>query len=376
MDMDINQKITHLNEKYELNKLRKQELAFNLFTLSTYGSQLENFHSDILQGLLNPKAFHGENDLFLSLFISFLNNIKPQLNIKDFQTANAIVEREAGRIDISIKDNTSKKAIIIENKINDAVDQVRQIDNYYEKLLKAEYEVVAIVYLTLDGVKNVPPTENQVEHLILNIPAFSEEENDLIGLLNRFYSEVKTVDTAAFVNQYIKLIKHLNSNAIDKNLMNQFYKLSSSNPNFDFQANAPELNRRISTFRADKLVKSILTYSPFKKYTRYLDDYRCFENLSVQNFNLKLDLSCNLNGSAAINFWIPNAEPVGRAVLTELLSKGDLLKDFGNEIGNGGNGYIKKFTVERSGSMEQVDIEISNYVKLFLERLAQVLNPT
>lgn len=65
------------------------------------------------------------------------------------------VEREEKRIDILIKiDNPKyKKAIIIENKINDACDQDNQLARYYEMLTNEGYTVLKIPYITLYGGK-------------------------------------------------------------------------------------------------------------------------------------------------------------------------------------------------------------------------------
>ena len=60
-----------------------------------------------------------------TFFIDLVNcvNVKTATKKSDFE--NSIVVREKYSIEILIIDGVSKKAIIIENKINNAVDQYR-----------------------------------------------------------------------------------------------------------------------------------------------------------------------------------------------------------------------------------------------------------
>ncbi|MGF1452791.1 MAG: PD-(D/E)XK nuclease family protein, partial [Opitutales bacterium] len=102
--------------------------GFNLFHLvSNY--QRENLHSDVIAALLDPAEEHDADHQFLHLFIDWLKQIDngklTKLRVGDFK--NVRVLREKGRIDILIYDGSSNRAIVIENKISNAVDQERQI---------------------------------------------------------------------------------------------------------------------------------------------------------------------------------------------------------------------------------------------------------
>ena len=157
--MDIRNFITHqkfenIDKEIERIEREKQNNGFNLFTISSYNSYLENFHSDVIALLLSPKERHLQKEKFFKLFLSFLIE-KYGAIIDENNYQNYEVLREKGRIDIWIKDKISKRCIIIENKINDAIDMPNQIERYYDYASEKGYLVDNIVYLTLNGKKNI-----------------------------------------------------------------------------------------------------------------------------------------------------------------------------------------------------------------------------
>ena len=117
----LHQKFENIDKEIERIEREKQNNGFNLFTISSYNSYLENFHSDVIAILLSPKERHLQKEKFFKLFLSFLSS-KYNAIIDENNYQNYEVLREKGRIDIWIKDKISKRCIIIENKINDAVD--------------------------------------------------------------------------------------------------------------------------------------------------------------------------------------------------------------------------------------------------------------
>jgi len=119
-----------------------------------------------LKGLLEIEVFYYE---FLKLIPTYKTN-----EIDCFQFRFSSVLREEGRIDVVIFEENLKKAIIIENKINNAVDTYRQIPTYYNNCIGKKYEVKSIVYLTLCGGKLPDKStwteedKKNVDNLILN----------------------------------------------------------------------------------------------------------------------------------------------------------------------------------------------------------------
>ena len=81
----------------------------NIFTSIAEHYWYENLHSDILKNILDPFTSVIGNPKFLECFFKFIG-----VNPKTFNYQNAVIEREAEKIDLLIYDE--KSAIIIENK--------------------------------------------------------------------------------------------------------------------------------------------------------------------------------------------------------------------------------------------------------------------
>lgn len=76
--MDIVQLLQHpiisqVVHDYKQADEEKEKAAYNIFSLSTTTAHLENFHSYIVRSLLHPQGKHQEGNLFLKLFIRYLN---------------------------------------------------------------------------------------------------------------------------------------------------------------------------------------------------------------------------------------------------------------------------------------------------------------
>ena len=215
---DFLQRIKTLAQEYEENlQKRKVDLEFNLFVIISDRYHQENLHSDILKALIdpNPNCKHEEQNKYLQLFLKFINSHEANINLSDY--SNARVVREKGRIDILIKDEVSKHAIIIENKINNACDQPEQLPGYLKQIEK-DYVCDAIIYLRLNG-KTSPDMatyktdddRNKVNDRLKVICAYDENEPDK-DLLNGWILKCKEVstnhDAQHILGQYGDLIKN------------------------------------------------------------------------------------------------------------------------------------------------------------------------
>jgi len=352
-------------------KKEKKQATFNLFTISSYNAYLENFHSDIIASLLNPNGLHNQKYTFLNLFINYLNTYyKTDISFSDFQ--NTIVTRETGRLDIWIRDEISKQSIIIENKINNAVDMDEQIDRYFAySQHKRKYKVKAVVYLTLDGTKKAPPTVEHLDDYIKNIGAFTNCESDFVnGWLLPSYSATDNLDSSTFIHQYINLIKHLANKSMDNNIMELFYQFLNTENALNTARTVVELSDKIAVYRADKFSNAISNYAPFKKQFRYYPYYWLYENYREGNNNFKLDIWFLNNGNAELVFWNPGVSGVeGRKAVTEKLEKINLLNEFSIET-KYDNGYPKHFIIgEEYKSMQEVDVAIITFVQQLMKGL-------
>ena len=120
----------------------------------------ENANSRIL-AMLFRYTIYGEHTVFNS-FKSMLNEMlnsgkREVININNPEIYVEAPTSDKRRIDILVKDNNSKNAIIIENKIWGANDQSKQIDDYITHVHSLGYALnnIFVIYLTSDGTKTV-----------------------------------------------------------------------------------------------------------------------------------------------------------------------------------------------------------------------------
>ena len=114
--------------------------TFNLFSVLRSEHDEVNLHSKFLAALLDHRQSPGEARENLADFLE-------RLGIQKFDPDRATVDREWSNIDILICDQSSMRAVIIENKIW-AADQPRQLQRYAEQMKEYERHVL---YLTPDG---------------------------------------------------------------------------------------------------------------------------------------------------------------------------------------------------------------------------------
>jgi len=359
---NINKRLQNIQNERQLN-------SFNLFTVSSYNSYLENFHSDVIALLLNPKERHNQKNSFLNLFLDYLIEFGIKINKDDFALCE--ITREQGRIDIWIKDNTSRKSIIIENKINNAGDQENQLENYYNYAKNSGFEIDSIVYLTLQGKKNAPLTDiTELNKKIQNIPAFTNNKTDLCnGWLKKCYENSKDEDNRSFIFQYLKLIKHLSQVGMNKQIQEDFYSAINKEDGFLKTKAIAELVAGLEEYRADLFSSRIGNdYSPFRKIYRWRPNHWLYENFNDNGVIFKLDVYFNTDGSARIDFWNPNQpEEIQKINTSSKLKSIGLLEQF--VFGGFGGGMYRVFSLENFENIKTLDNETYNFVKQLFEKL-------
>jgi hypothetical protein len=369
-------------QDFQVTKQLKKRVGFNLLTLSSYTSHLENFHSDVIAALLNPKGLHGEGHLFLDLLIDFLNqNHDTQIDKANFK--NAIVEREKGRIDIWITDKVSKKAIIVENKINNAPDQKNQIERYHDfSANKKGYDVCCIIYLYLGGYKEAPKTENEaIKSLLKNIAAYNDKPIDLYNgwLLKSLTQNIHT-DTYTFVYQYSKLIQHLSNNNMNMEAKEAFYDFLSTNNAFETIQTIITLRNGLAEYRAQRFFDSVNgQYAPFTKIYPANDKtdtgktyHCCFENFKRDDNAFKIDVVFHQNRDAVLQLWNPGKDSKDQENSTvKLLEEIGMPSEFSK--GGFGGGMKKAFEIsDFSGNIVELDKELLNFFKKLLEAFSKL----
>lgn len=362
--------ISELVKKQEEVNRQKAKAGYNLFTISSYTAHLENFHSDVIASLLDPDGLHGEGYTFLHLFIDFLNRCH-DVPVKNEDYANSVVTRETGRIDIWIKDETSKQSIFIENKINDATDRDNQLKDYFE--YAGDYPAKAIVYLSKDGRKLAPYNSVSVNNLVKNIAAFNNRAIDLYnGWLVPCLNECHKEDSRSVVHQYTKLIAHLGNNDMDNEIKEQFYQFVSKNNGLDAANVINNLIVHLPHYRAQRFADKTEDYlkrSPFKNRFKYQNNYYIFERFERPDGSYKLDVCFESNGRAYVVLWnTVKRDADGCQTVNSILKQIGLADKF--NAPSRYNGMTAEFAISADyPSLEAVDNAVLELVNEVFEKL-------
>ncbi len=121
----------------------KRKLPYSINLLDEIRAD-ENAHSRILTKIL--QYVQNEKNVFLEKFLEYLKS-----PFADLIPVDPEITAEKDRVDILIRDENF--TIIIENKIQGASDQAKQIERYIcnEKNYGYKEEQIYIIYLTSDG---------------------------------------------------------------------------------------------------------------------------------------------------------------------------------------------------------------------------------
>jgi hypothetical protein len=168
----------------------------------------------------------------IEYFIEYINALSnmPKINKNDY--LNTKIVREENKIDILIKDLTSKHCIIVENKINNAGDMKRQLPRYYKTNEKNGYIVDRILYYSIDGEKRPDKStwtkddfKLELDNIIVYGAANDGSKYDYINaFLIKCKNNTENEQEKAFYFQYIDLLQYLRRKHMDYQLMDKFYK--------------------------------------------------------------------------------------------------------------------------------------------------------
>jgi hypothetical protein len=223
----------------DINKIKKNynivdNINFNIFTSVSDKYHWENYHSDIIRYLLDSNTPKIGNNEFIKIFFGFIDKIEPKVKIN--LSGNIQVKREKYRIDIFLFDD-KKNGVIIENKINGAIDQKDQLGGYYTKRLDEGYKIDTIIYLTLTPKKDI-----DIERSVLNESTRSKilkklKKVSVINYKNEPSFAIDFIDKCVelsdndvqrvYLSEYSELVKYLGgtmmSNGIDKKVLIDIY---------------------------------------------------------------------------------------------------------------------------------------------------------
>lgn len=328
-----------LSDEHNKNKVSPEGVGFNVFCLVSEVYQRENLHSDIMRSFLDPQESHNQGSLFLDTFIEMLSSKGFPINEENYRDAEVV--REEGRIDILIKDTKSMHCIIIENKINNAIDQKRQIPTYYDYAINEGYEVDAIIYLPLDEYK-IPDKSSwtqkdidKISSLLLVMPAFSKFNDNLINSwLIPSYNKCNDDECKFVLKQYINLVKSLRADNMDRNLVGKFVEslkdkeasqtlqsildLVNDIPTYKAEEIMKELNRRFIfdnplkiTLANDRVFLDNFVFKP-KNISIYIDSYGFSEGYFVQLWDKESYYKKDIDINKFMKELIPNWNEINK----------------------------------------------------------------
>jgi hypothetical protein len=324
----------------------------------------ENYHSDIL-------AFYLKYEDSKREFISWLNKClkeKHKINIDEFHEINideyidGDVEREEDRIDITLYNSSRKKAIIIENKSNNAGDQPKQIYRYYSSLTKKSIDVEAIFYLNKNS---------------LNSPDLSDLTKDEVKEIENILVIGKLVEESSFIENVVKnVIKKTNDirlNAMSQEIRDLFHTVIYGDINME---NLENFVKELSNDdNISKLKKVISAYNDVpiylvEKYRLFLEKKNTGYKISPYRLNtLVIDVKTKNNNYAFdIVFLVEkvkfqfHARPANKAELDKIKTKaGD---DFPFKKLNEENGNRYEFVLENPLNNNEIENMLEKILKL------------
>ena len=374
------QRIKTVAQIYEENlKKRNADIGFNLFELISDQYYRETFHSDILNALLDPKGKHLEGGKYLNVFLKFLCS-EYRANIDLAHYSDARVAKEEDRIDILIKG--SDHAIVIENKINGATDQPRQLPDYLKKVKNKGFTCDAIIYLQLHG--NTPPDTStwtgeerkQLPKILHCISAFDGSDDGtkkdiLRGWVEKCRDESKeNSDAQHIVRQYAGIIKKLGRNALNRPIMEKFYEemIKDKGENLKAALSLKKMLDALVVYRAEKIIDKFKgDLSPFCKIENYNNCDAKFSNFRWNDASFGLDIGVE-SESYSFQFWDTNDREGTKGQAKAMLQKMDRLNEYAAKTSPADAGvFCKEFEFP---SQEE---DLFRYITDFKKKLGECL---
>jgi PD-(D/E)XK nuclease superfamily len=194
----------------EVRQIYDEQVAFEFNSVNFFGPN-ENKISEILAFFLDKSKPHGQKDKFLKIFLEKFNLEKALNLINEGKTAQVKLEKyinENRRIDIAIIIGKNDFVIGIENKIWNAGDQDKQIEDYSTFFENRAPDKYVLFYLTPDGrdpsEKSIPKEKLLKKKDAIQSISFKE---DIIELFDQFELVCKADNVRAFIKDFQKYLK-------------------------------------------------------------------------------------------------------------------------------------------------------------------------
>lgn len=179
---------------------------FNIFKVLGLHRKEVLTHTPFISNLLTPNENHHQSKLFLNKFLEKLIFLPSN----EILHQDWYVRKEFENIDLRIVNETLRKAIFIENKI-DSNAHSGQLSRYFKEW-KEKYGHGAFIYLTING--DFPSNSGfddmiyPKKEILKELKLFSYKV-DIYSWLEESYEEIKSDKVRYTVLQYMELIKQL-----------------------------------------------------------------------------------------------------------------------------------------------------------------------
>jgi hypothetical protein len=236
---------------------------------------------------------------------------------------NAKVLREDGRIDVLVYDQKTRHAIIIENKINDAIDMYKQIPRYLQYIEDDRYVCDAIIYLKLlyqggpDQTGWTDEEKRKVAELLKVVTAYDDSDQDFYSWIGKCVNICNNNSDAQFLlKQYGSLLRYLGRNTMNKSIMMEFYKKMLDSNNYQTALSVKAMLDDLILFRAERIMKELNKY-PDDQFgsvhlTKNRDVVYYSPGLLWDGAHLGIDIEIH-EETSTFRFWVRDENQRGKA---------------------------------------------------------------
>jgi len=350
----------------------------NVFTVISDQYQKENMHSDVLKYLLEFKT---EDNLGVGMLGSFLDLLTQHRAECVFKNKAAVqIYRELGRIDVSLVDHQAKQAVIIENKINGASDPHKQLLRYYNYFVDKGYEVLGIVYLSLDGRKTPIFTQDWSMHEIniisgkmIYLAAYRQDKEDLYkNWLLPSLPHISDVDFSALVRQYAHLLQILNKETMDHRSLGELYEIiQQNNQHYKTAMAMCQMLKKLPRYIAERMQGEYQFASPIFPKIWVYEDKDCLATvlqdlMLSEEFNLTIDIEVLPDMLEMTIFERHNRLSLTNDPIRELLAAFDNNLNF--QYNASRNRYLRKFDFPgEKAELDKTIMTLVDRIKILLK---------
>ena len=186
-------------------------------TFVEYVSQKEICHSSILAELLNPLGRHGLGRSFLDAFLKEIecNETFEDVTIQTEMPVQRILTDGSGprRIDICIINNYNNDVVIIENKLNNAKEQYRQLEDYEAGSNYKGFNVVKTVCLQGSNPNDIGA---DIDLSIMHLAELLDKVCGNCFELKSYITLLKNMGLKEKMNEEVKKLLSLDNVTVDK----------------------------------------------------------------------------------------------------------------------------------------------------------------